>query len=426
MTQGPIGREGDSLVYVVWEVTLRCDLACEHCGSRAGRPRREELSTAEALDLVAQLAGLGAKEVTLIGGEAYLRDDWPTLVRAIRDAGMRCTMTTGGRGMTPARAALGAGAGLQAASVSVDGIGATHDAQRALRGSFDAAVAAVRNLRGAGVPTALNTQINRLTFGELDRVLDLAIAEGCHAWQFQLTVAMGRAADRAAWLLQPYDLLAVIPKVAELTERARAHGVRMWPANNIGYFGPHEATIRGPMRPGAHAGGCHAGRHALGVESDGAIKGCPSLPSAEYTGGNIRERTLRDLWDHAQALHFTRTRTVDELWGYCRSCYYADTCRAGCTWTGHSLLGRRGNNPMCHHRALELQRVGLRERLVQVADAPGLPFDHGRFEVVTEPFTSTEGPAPLWEVLGRPIPLDAAVPPEAPGDPPRRRLPVVA
>ena len=79
-----------------------------------------------------------------------------------------------------------------------------------------------------------------------------------------------------------------------------------------------------------------------------------------------------------------RDRTVDDLWGFCRSCYYADECRAGCTWTGFSLFGKAGNNPLCHHRALEMQRRGLRERLVQVERAPGEPFDHGRFEIVVE------------------------------------------
>jgi MoaA/NifB/PqqE/SkfB family radical SAM enzyme len=70
-------------IYAVWEITLACDLACRHCGSRAGRQRPDELSTAEALDLVAQMAALGVKEVTLIGGEAYLRDDWLEIVRAM-------------------------------------------------------------------------------------------------------------------------------------------------------------------------------------------------------------------------------------------------------------------------------------------------------------------------------------------------------
>src|SRR5690348_10996598 len=92
-------------IYAVWEITLRCDLACTHCGSRAGRARPEELTTAEALDLVGQMAELGVKEVTLIGGEAYLRDDWTEIARAVRARGMQCSITTGGRGFTPERAA---------------------------------------------------------------------------------------------------------------------------------------------------------------------------------------------------------------------------------------------------------------------------------------------------------------------------------
>ena len=68
--------QADRPIYAVWEITLKCDLACRHCGSRAGHARPDELTTAECLDLVRQMAELGVKEVTLIGGEAYLRDDW--------------------------------------------------------------------------------------------------------------------------------------------------------------------------------------------------------------------------------------------------------------------------------------------------------------------------------------------------------------
>src|SRR4051794_27878850 len=45
-------------IYAVWEITLACDLACRHCGSRAGKERPDELTTAEALDLVEQIADL--------------------------------------------------------------------------------------------------------------------------------------------------------------------------------------------------------------------------------------------------------------------------------------------------------------------------------------------------------------------------------
>src|SRR5215471_4228025 len=76
-------------IHAIWEVTLKCDLACRHCGSRAGRERPDELSPAEALDLVRQMADLGVLEVSLIGGEAYLRDDWLEIIAAVRAAGMQ-------------------------------------------------------------------------------------------------------------------------------------------------------------------------------------------------------------------------------------------------------------------------------------------------------------------------------------------------
>ncbi len=123
-------------IYAVWELTLKCDLACGHCGSRAGRTRPDELDTAACLDLVAQMAALGVLEVTVIGGEAYLRDDWLTIVRAIRDAGMHCSMTTGGRGLTAELARAGAEAGLRSASVSIDGHEATHDRLRGVTGAI--------------------------------------------------------------------------------------------------------------------------------------------------------------------------------------------------------------------------------------------------------------------------------------------------
>ncbi|MFO0591629.1 MAG: radical SAM protein [Polyangiaceae bacterium] len=382
------------LRHVVWELTLACDLGCKHCGSRAGKPRGEELTTEEALDVVAQLADLGAKEVSLIGGEAYLRDDWHVIARAIHDAGMIASMVSGGRGFSPERARQAKEAGIDTVSISIDGIGATHDLQRGLAGSFDAAVASMRNLRDAGVVVSANSQLNRVSFPDMDALLDLILEHGARGWQIAITVPMGRAAERPEWLFQPDDLLVVTPKLAELCVRAKEGGCLLYGANNVGYFGPHEDTLRGHILPeleGAHWDGCGAGSSVMGIESDGAIKGCPSLPTASYTGGHVRRRTLREIWDTAPELAFTRGDRTSELWGYCKECYYAEDCLAGCSWAAHVFFGRRGNNPYCHHRALEMDKKGLRERLVRVEAAPGLPFDHGRFDIVVEPAPKIEG-----------------------------------
>lgn len=398
MSEVGFGREGPavaaattSLVYVVWELTLRCDLHCGHCGSRAGKVREGELSTDEALDVVRQLAEMGAREVTLIGGEAYLREDWDTIARAIVDAGMTCTMTTGGRSLTAERARRAKAAGIASVSVSIDGIGPTHDLQRGVNGAFEAARAALANLRDVGLPVSVNTQINRLSFPELGQVLDFIVAEGGHSWQVQLTVPMGRAVEHADWLLQPDDLLVVIPRLAELGALAKSRGVRLWPGNNIGYFGPHEHDLRIDQTPAGHSVGCQAGIHTLGLEADGTVKGCPSLPTAAYSGGSTRERPIRDTWAQAAPLRFARDRATAP-WGFCGECYYSEVCRGGCSWTAHVFFGKPGNNPYCHHRALEHEARGLRERLVLATPAPGEPFDHGLFDLVVEPI---DGPPEL-------------------------------
>src|SRR4029078_13733695 len=90
-------------VHAVWEITLACDLKCHHCGSRAGKRRPDELPTDECLDLVRQLARMGTREITLIGGEAYLRRDWLEVIREIRAQGMDCTMQAGGLNLTEKR-----------------------------------------------------------------------------------------------------------------------------------------------------------------------------------------------------------------------------------------------------------------------------------------------------------------------------------
>ena len=372
-------------VHVVWEITLACNLKCLHCGSRAGRRRPDELSTEECLDVVEQLARLGTREVSLIGGEAYLRQDWTEIVSAIRRHGMSCTIQTGGRGLTAARLEAAVEAGLQGVGISIDGLADLHDEIRGVQGSYAAAVDALSRASAAGLRTGVNTQIGPRTIPQLEPLLQQLIELGVQYWQIQLTVAMGNAVDNEHLLLQPYQLLELMPLLARLHAVGCEHQLVLAPGNNVGYFGPYEHLWRQGQEERPHWSGCTAGQTAIGLEADGTVKGCPSLPTVGYAGGNVRDLTLDEIWRTSEEIDFGRLRSVDDLWGFCRTCYYADVCRAGCTWTSHSLLGRPGNNPYCHYRALELARAGTRERIVKIKDAPDRSFGVGEFQVVVEP-----------------------------------------
>ncbi|MFI5306188.1 MAG: radical SAM protein [Polyangiales bacterium] len=321
--------------YAVWELTLACDLACRHCGSRAGRARPDELDTAQALDLVDQMAELGVKEISLIGGEAYLREDWLDVVRRARSRGILVQMTTGARGLTRDRMLAARDAGLMSVSISVDGFEATHDALRGVSGSFRAVERTFADLRA----------------------------------------------------IEPYQVLETHPMLVRAKRYGDTRGVRMWPGNNIGYFGPFEHVLRGDWRAG-HRGTCGAGRSTLGIEANGDIKGCPSLSTDEFVGGNVRDVRLVDIWERSAALRFTRDITKAQLGGYCAECYYAEDCYGGCHWTASVLTGHIGDNPYCHHRAVELLHRGERERIELAQAVPGLPFDHAVYRIVREPWPS--------------------------------------
>ncbi|MFK7999220.1 MAG: radical SAM protein [Polyangiales bacterium] len=384
-------KESFHPAYVVWELTLRCDHACKHCGSRANEARPDELPTEEALDVCQQLADAGAREVVLIGGEAYLHDGFYAIARRLRALGVRVGVTSGGLGIDEERAQAMAEAGVMQCSISVDGVAGSHDRIRAKSGSHRSALSALHHLKSAGIRTASNINLNRVNVADLEALYPLLRDAGVTAWQVQLTAALGRAADRPQMLLQPYELIALMPRIANLKRRAHEDGMLLMLGNNLGYFGPDEATLRS-LKPGAedHWQGCQAGRFVMGVESDGGVKGCPSLQSAHYIGGHLRKRSLKDIWDDAPQLAFARARTREDLWGYCAECAYGDTCLGGCSFTAHALFGKPGNNPYCVHRARMFNKRGLKERLVAGEAAKGLPFDNGRFVIEEVAFDAPE------------------------------------
>ena len=389
--------------YCVWEITLACDLGCKHCGSRAGNTRSSELSTEQCLDTVKQLKDSGFTEVTLIGGEAYLREDWDIIASAITKSGMACTMTTGGRGMNEERVKRAEDAGLRHISFSIDGLEQTHDAQRGVPGSWRAAIEGAERVGKSSMGVGMNTQINRLSMPEMPALSQLLLDLGGLGWQIQITVPMGRGADRPQMLLQPYDLLELFPLLAWIKmERLLPAGGRLFPGNNIGYFGPYEEILRFGGASGTHWSGCKAGQNCVGIEADGKIKGCPSLPSDQFTGGyTTRDEIVQVMMDAPEVNH-TRLRGREDLWGYCHECYYADICKGGCTWTSHCTMGKAGNNPYCIHRAMEYENQGTHEHLVRVAPPPGIPFDHGVFETRLMPIPDEDPNAPPT-VLGIPL-----------------------
>jgi radical SAM protein with 4Fe4S-binding SPASM domain len=336
----------------VWELTLACNARCTHCGSDAGRPRDDELTTDEALGVIDQLADLGCRSITFSGGEPLLRHDWPELTRAVVLRGVRAELITNGL-LAAERADDIARAGFHAVNVSIDGPREVHDEIRGVAGGYDRLMSGARALSGRGVRLGAVTQINRRNVGLLSEIRDSLEPAGIQGWQLQLTMRHGRAAQRENDLcLSPDELPGLEQVILDLKSRSGDFPIQV--ADNIGYMSRREPVLRSdPGRPGRFWTGCQAGLTVVGLTSHGKVRGCLSLPEAFEEPASVRDRPLADIWRDEAAFSYTRRFHPSRLDGPCAGCPFGTHCRGGCTSLAVATTGSAFGTTHCLRRVCD-------------------------------------------------------------------------
>lgn len=326
------------------ELTLRCPCRCKTCGSRAGMPRMRELSHDEWLGAISALADLGCQRLSLMGGEPLLYSRWPELAQAARGRNLVVDMISSGQGLDENTTAIIRDSGLHAVTISVDGLGATHDSQRGVVGSFEQCLRAIRLVDQAGLKVGVTSQVNQANLHELETLAPMLEEAGVLGWQLQWTLPIGRAKDNEPLSLPPErmpEFLAVLRRLA------RRPGLRPHLTDNIGYFTHDDLQLRtiqgGFPRPWL---GCRAGIDGVGITSDGRVKGCLALPDS-CVEGNVRERSLVEIWNDPNAFAYNRCFMPERISGPCASCKHRLRCRGGCTAAAYAVHGRPSTSSHC-------------------------------------------------------------------------------
>jgi radical SAM protein with 4Fe4S-binding SPASM domain len=337
---------------VVWELTLRCNMRCAHCGSVAGAARADELSLEECLGVCDDLGRLGCERLTLLGGEPFLHGHWEEIARRLRENNVVINAITNGYLLDEKLVERVLDAGFSNLGVSVDGIGESHDRLRRIQGSFERLDRGLRLCREAGLLTGAVTTLTSENVAELEAIHDFLVERGVQRWQVQTASPMGRLHRKSPLLVTREQYLRVI----DFLVRKRSEGrIVVDPGDDMGYFGEAEYRLRSdPDRYPPFWIGCQAGCQVLGIESDGGIKGCLSLPSVpEFMEGNIRERSLEEIWNSPTAFRYNRHFQRAWMRGACARCRYAALCRAGCHSSAYCWSGSVFDNPYCFHRLVE-------------------------------------------------------------------------
>ena len=333
---------------VVWEVTYACNMRCIHCGTSAGQIRPDELTTEEALGVINDLADLGCNIITISGGEPLLRRDWQQLAAHMYERGISPMLISNGWLVDDQRADQLAAANLKNIGFSYDGTRETHDYIRQREGSHDRVLAAMRRMKERDRPFCGVSQISNINLGELDRMREELLSVGCDLWRVQMTTVTGRM--RKDMVLDLDNYTALIDKLLEYMKDESE--IRIDVGENIGYYGCKGTHLwRGEPYVG-----CYAGTRVAGICSNGDVKGCLSMPD-EYIEGNIRERSLKEIWNDPDLFAYNRKFTRETAGGACRECQFLPLCRGGCATTSVSATGERANNPFCIYQLEQKQGI---------------------------------------------------------------------
>jgi radical SAM protein with 4Fe4S-binding SPASM domain len=395
----PSRVEGFARPYVVsWNLTYRCNLACEHCYLDAGGTPlvgtenfadRSELGTEECFKVIDEIAAFAPECVTILtGGEPLLRRDILEIVQRAAERGLWVVVGTNGVRITENVARRLADAGARGLSLSLDALDPDdHDRFRRVRGAWRNTVEGAEILNRTGLPFIVQTTAGSHNLASLEAIADFAHDRlAAKVWNLYFLVPTGRGQFVSDMTPAQYDeVLASLYRIQRKYNRRMLVNAKCAPhyiktvLENAGVgtdplptdAEPHptaqrprggdpgesaEASFDGaqgsaswPGLPSIRtysggAGGCPAGTHYMGIRPNGDVTPCPYLP---VFAGNLRRSPLADLWTSSEL--FTDIRRRTSLGGRCGECEMNGHC-GGCRARAYGMTGDlMAEDPLCTH-----------------------------------------------------------------------------
>ncbi len=381
--------------YVVsWNLTYRCNLACEHCYLDAGgTPQvgtenfadRSELGTEECYRVIDEIAAFAPECVTILtGGEPLLRRDIIEIVRRAAERGLWVVVGTNGVRITENVASRLAEAGARGLSLSLDALDPDrHDHFRKVRGAWRNTVEGAGILNRTGLPFIVQTTAGSHNLGELEAIADFAYERlAAKVWNLYFLVPTGRGQFVSDITPAQYDeVLASLYRIQRKYDRrmlvnakCAPHYIKtvlenatVLPPDRLRQgYGESAEALRARAEGGSHAspwetevsspgpaalrtssggaGGCPAGTHYMGIRPNGDVTPYPYLP---VFAGTLRRSSLADLWTSSELFAGIRRRTA--LGGRCGECEMNGHC-GGCRARAYGMTGDlMAEDPLCTH-----------------------------------------------------------------------------
>ena len=366
-------------LFVVWNVTQACNLTCRHCYQDAAhKPLADELTTAEKLAVIDQLAQEYVPFLAFAGGEPLVTKDFWAVLEHCKKRGIHTTIATNGTLLSPENCARLAACGVKYVEVSLDSLDpAQHDLFRGLPGAWERSVQGIRNSVASGVRTGMATCFTRDTVEHAEDMVRFAIELGCKTFAFFNFIPVGRGRAMAHEDLTPSQRELLLRMLQRQLAEGKINIISTAPqfSRSCIAYGPQEGIFatghagggrgRKTMVLARYIGGCGAGRCYCCIQPDGSVTPCVYLPAPIV--GSLRQQALREIWENPLFATLSDREDRGDHCGVCDYRIYCGGCRAR-AWAYHDDL--QAGDPGClfnHHQWQELTAETERHGLVEVA-----------------------------------------------------------
>ena len=356
-----------------WCVTGLCNLNCRHCYMEAPSGRYGQLPFEDMLRLIDQFERANVHEVSVTGGEPFVRQDLLDILEALAQKRIRLSgIYTNGvlvTGETLERIkGLGFAPSLQ---ISFDGCGA-HDQMRGTSGIESCVIEAIKIARSSNLKVAVATCIDTTNVCQLGPTYDMMKRLDIDTWRIAQPLEIGnwRGATTALSIQEQFDALVPL--------------ARQWRDDGMPLSVEFGGFLRGSKDPEtgrfselhiqyvAESHDCGSCREQPNLLPDGTLLPCPAYTdsSLQHRMPNLLREDLSDVWTDSPLRALADLRKADLLKCNpdCATCELFKDCGMGCR---ASALMETGDLMAKDPLACVLWKEGYKQRFREAVGLDG-------------------------------------------------------
>jgi AdoMet-dependent heme synthase len=287
------------------DITYRCNERCVHC--YLDHHDHGEMTTAEILRLIDEMADAGVLTLTLSGGEIFLRKDFFEIVEHARRLTFCVKLKTNALLIGEREAARLRDLAIQEIQVSIYSHRAdVHDAITLVPGSLERSLSAIRFLKARDLKVVMANVLMRQNMADYTAVQELAEEIGV---EFTLDPTITPMMDGNRSIL---SLGADADGLRDVFRDSTVVG----DVDEFCAIPSDTGEVNLDSRP------CSAGHTTCYVSPYGDVFPCVQFP---LPTGNVRRERFVDIWRHSSQMNEVRSIRLKDL-PTCSSCSHAGSC----------------------------------------------------------------------------------------------------